>query len=332
MISLRQFIEGAEEPAAASLDGATAQLHRLLTDGIEARNSWGPDALSSEFRLAGRHLLLRLEEAADPLGLVVAASETLALLEAHSASTVQHLREQAGDMRSIVLMLTETIAQISAQSDTSIAQLRVVERQLEQAYVLDDIRALKAGLARCLTDVKEATALQRSAAAATVDRLQEQVRKIPQPWKPEPKDSTVDPGGDRTRADAAEVEYVAAFKLQRAGYIQYRFGADTTEQMLGMVADALQAVQGPNDRLMRWKGSSFVMLGTTGEQLTTVRQRLSVIVGRLGQRYVEVGKNAALLAVGIDWVLFPQAQYPSVEAVFEEIDSFLGETSTHKWK
>ena len=41
---------------------------------------------------------------------------------------------------------------------------------------------------------------------------------------------------------------------------------------------------------------------------------------------IEVGKNAALLAVGVDWIVFPQARYPSLDVVFEEVDLFLAGT------
>jgi hypothetical protein len=42
-----------------------------------------------------------------------------------------------------------------------------------------------------------------------------------------------------------------------------------------------------------------------------------------GQHYIEVGKKSALLSVGVDWVVFPQAQCLSLDAVFAEVDAFL---------
>ena len=53
---------------------------------------------------------------------------------------------------------------------------------------------------------------------------------------------------------------------------------------------------------------------------------LSGAVAAVGQHYVEVGRKSALLSVGVDWILFPQSDRPSLEAVFTEIDAFLANT------
>jgi hypothetical protein len=36
-----------------------------------------------------------------------------------------------------------------------------------------------------------------------------------------------------------------------------------------------------------------------------------------------VGNKSAMLSVGVDWVVFRQADHPSLEAVFTEVDAFL---------
>ena len=44
------------------------------------------------------------------------------------------------------------------------------------------------------------------------------------------------------------------------------------------------------------------------------------------QQYIEVGRKSALLSVGVDWIVFPQAGRSSLEAVFTEVDAFLANT------
>jgi hypothetical protein len=78
---------------------------------------------------------------------------------------------------------------------------------------------------------------------------------------------------------------------------------------------------------MRWKGPSFVLFLSSTESVFGVRRRLSATVSKIGQRYIEVGKNSALLAVGLDWMVFPQAQYPSPDVMFAEVDAFLGRSN-----
>jgi hypothetical protein len=50
--------------------------------------------------------------------------------------------------------------------------------------------------------------------------------------------------------------------------------------------------------------------------------------------YIELGKKTVLLAVLADWVVFPQAECSSLEAVFKKVDSFLDATPglNQKWR
>jgi len=112
-------------------------------------------------------------------------------------------------------------------------------------------------------------------------------------------------------------------KLQHGDHIVARFGESARRQMLGLVSQSLKTVLGPNDRLLRWKGTSFVMFLNSPGGINEVRARLAEAVSRTGQHYVEVGNKSALLAIGVHWVVFPQAQCPTLDAVFTEVDSFL---------
>jgi hypothetical protein len=49
-------------------------------------------------------------------------------------------------------------------------------------------------------------------------------------------------------------------------------------------------------------------------------------VGKASQQYIEVGSKSVLLSVGVDWVLFPQADHPSLESIYNEVDAFLANT------
>jgi GGDEF domain-containing protein len=119
---------------------------------------------------------------------------------------------------------------------------------------------------------------------------------------------------------------VAAFRLQRAEHIANRFGEVVKHQMLSMIGAQLKTVLGPSDRLLRWKGTAFVMFINSTDTIQEVRSQLSRVVVAAGQQYVEVGRTSALLSIGVDWILFPQAGRPSLQAVFTEVDAFLANT------
>lgn len=47
----------------------------------------------------------------------------------------------------------------------------------------------------------------------------------------------------------------------------------------------------------------------------------------INQQYIEVGSKTSLLSIGVDWVVFSQADHSTLEAVFTEVDAFLANTT-----
>lgn len=93
--------------------------------------------------------------------------------------------------------------------------------------------------------------------------------------------------------------------------------------MLAHVSETLKSVLGPKDRLLRWKGTSFVMFLNSTATINEIRVLMTDTVARTGQHYIELGKKTALISIGVDWIVFRQDQCPSLDAVFTEVDSFL---------
>ena len=127
---------------------------------------------------------------------------------------------------------------------------------------------------------------------------------------------------DELGVESLPASYVAAFKLQRAEHIANRFGETVKHQMLNLIATELKTVLGPHDRLLRWRGTSFVMFINSTAAIPEIRSRLAKAVAATSQQYIEVGRNSALLSVGMDWIVSPQAGRP-LDAVFTEVDAFL---------
>ncbi|HLK47716.1 MAG TPA: diguanylate cyclase [Bryobacteraceae bacterium] len=318
MISIKQLLERYEHGSANQQQLAgLSRLQELLREGLLACNetNWGATA---EFTASVTSLLNQLKSDISPEELLQLAPQALELLEQHRRYTTGFFHEQTQQMQTIVAMLTGTIAEISAQSDASVANLQSIERQIQQASSLNDIRDLKKNLASCLAAVREASVQQQTATQATVERLHDHVRM-----------SRPSSGLAQQQAETRKIgaEFVFAFKLQRAEYIRSRFGDDAIDQMLALLEAGLKPALRPADRLMRWKRCSFLMFVTSSESVATLHQRFSRVVFSIGQQYVEVGKNSALLAVGIDWISFPQERYSSLEQLFADVDTFLREKS-----
>ena len=61
----------------------------------------------------------------------------------------------------------------------------------------------------------------------------------------------------------------------------------------------------------------------TTEAPAELRRQLSNAMAAIRQQYIDVGSKSALLSVAADWIMFPESQCPSIEAVFAEVDVFL---------
>jgi Diguanylate cyclase, GGDEF domain len=331
LISIKQFMEqrrghgGAEQQI---LEGSLAA-GRLLLDAIATHTVRGREADYKLFEGVLKQLQRRMNEAPDAMNLLGIASEAVEAMESHARRTTSYLREQNEQMQSFVGMLTDTLADVSGQADASVARLQAIEHQIEQATELEDMRMLSISLETCLSALREAATQHRKASAATVNRLQGHITDTRKKIIPDPPPVSLSAEIDlvpETAGDDAELvptAYVAAFKLRRADHITARFGETVKHQMLALVSQSLKTALGPNDRLLRWKGQSFVMFLSSTAALTEIRTHLAEAVARTGQHYIEVGKKSALISVGVDWIVFPQAQCASLDAVFTEVDAFL---------
>ena len=316
MISIRQFLEKSGEPTPEDQEllRASLRLRRLLQDSASTGSHLAPEA-ATDFALKSQNLLRCLEDATSGVDLVMIAGEALELHEESRRRSAEYYGEQGAQLQSMVAMLTNTLADISGQSDESVARLLDIERQIEHASRLDDIRALHGSLERCLSDVRQAVIQQRTAGSSTLDRLREKIRNVPVQTTTQPVAATT-------------AEFVAVLRLQRSEYIRDRFGETVRDQMLALIGETLKSASIAEDRIMRWKGPSFVVFLKSSEGLLAIRRRIAHLVNKIGQRYVEVGKNSALLAVSVDWAAYPQARFPSLDAVFAEIDAFLAKDAT----
>lgn len=318
MISIRRLLDlnpAAEEDA--DLRDRALRLKTLLNDALTSWRLLKRDLGSMDFRAGLRRLLNSLEISSSPEELAAIASDALSIAQQYICEEVECSDEHRAHMQSIISLLTRVVGDLTGQTDASVARLQNIERQIQRASAMDDLRPLKARLAECLAAVREAAAEQKRATLATVERLQEHIRRAPQP------PVSVAPELPFASAALAAPDYIAAFKLQHAEHIARRFGETARDQMLSIIAAGLESAGGAGDRLMRWKGASFLMFVTSAETRPAVHRRISTAVAKIAQRYVELGKNSALLAVGVEWTLFSRAQFPSLDLGFALVDGFL---------
>ena len=336
MISIKRLLEGrdASGPDQNSVE-ALMRMSCVLLDAMAKHMVRGNETDIRIFRRTLNRLARHMEEPQSTMSVPDIFSGAVEALETYCQRTTEYFLEQNRERHSMVAMLADTVAELSGQTDVSVTRLQAIEKQIEQASELEDIRALRANLAKSLLALREAAAQQRNSSVATVERLRGQIA-IAQAQIPDSPKSAIDnrddidliPDLSEGPVETLATSYVAAFRLQRAEHIAGRFGEAVKSQMLSMIATQLKSVLGPNDRLLRWKGTSFVTFINSTDSAQEIRSRLVHAVGKASQQYIEVGSKSVLLSVGVDWVLFPQADHPSLEAIYNEVDAFLGNTKS----
>jgi plasmid stability protein len=229
----------------------------------------------------------------------------------------------------MVAMLTDTVAELAGQSDAAVSRLQSIEKDLGRASELDDIRALKTSLGESLRAVREAAAHHRSTSATTMERLRAQlalararVADVPEPpaYNRDDIDSIPEPSAIPVESRSAPMwPRPAAARRPHRDPVRRIGPAAHADHDRHPVETMLSA----DDRLLRWKGTSFVMFLNSKESLGQIRGRLSSVVAMINQQYIEVGSKTSLLSIGVDWVVFSQADHPTLEAVFTEVDAFL---------
>jgi GGDEF domain-containing protein len=336
MISLKSFLDrSSPEPHRDSsgqdhdLVEAAIQMGRLLLDTMATHVIPGREADSNILRRRLNGLAHKMEGPQTAMALLGISSDAAEAFETYCQRTTTYLLEEHEERQAMHAMLTDTIAELSGRADTSVARLQVIEKQVEQASELNDIRTLRANLGVSLRALRAAAADQRSSSAATVARLQDQIATAQQ------RGARVSEEDSSAGSDVADVmpealgpvepvstSYVAAFRLQRAEQIANRYGETAKHQMLTAIATQLKTMLGPNDRLLRWKGTSFVLFMNSTAGNIEIKARLAETVAATCKQYIEVGKKSALLSVDVDWIVFPQADRP-LDAVFAEVERFL---------
>jgi GGDEF domain-containing protein len=319
MISIKSFLDKYRDGPHPELDVADAmkQMGRLLLDGISTHLVHGRATDCSVLRRSMEGLARQLDGPRTALDILGISSDAIEALEAYSFCTTEYLRAQQQQMSSMVAMLTDTLADISGQTDASVVRLQAIEKDLESASGLSDIQAVRTNLEGCLRAVREAAAQQRCSSGTTAQRLQDELGKAQKRTSPDAVQSWDTP------VESVEATYVAVFKLQRADLITTRFGESAKQKMFATLGTHLKAVAGPADRLLRWRGTSFVMFITSAATLAEIKTSLYEAVANTGMQHVEFGKRSALVAVGVDWVIFPQGDNPALDGVFAKVDAFL---------
>ena len=177
MVSIRKHLNA--QQSRDELNEALLRFTVLVLESIRLHAITGDEADHERFQAD----ILRLEETfaspPSPNEVLIAAGAISKTLDDYAHSSSRFLNQQKHELQTIVAALTHTLGTVAHASERTIGRLDDINKQLERADVIEDIRRLKARLTECLETVHEECLRQQTEAAQAMSQLQETVRN---PW------------------------------------------------------------------------------------------------------------------------------------------------------
>lgn len=330
MISLKKFLTGNEAEA------ALLRTSKLLLQGITLHSIEGDPNEYSRFRYRVEDVERNLEQATSASELVTGAGSALDALADHNRCTTQFLRQQAMEFQAMVKMLTATISAISTAGDSNVVQLCAIEKEVEAATLIEDIREIKARLAGCLEGIRKETQRQRDEAARTADEVMKSMeearsRSMTELRGPDPVTGLP----SRRIAEEAFVQasrednqaYVLVVVIDRIQILNGRFGHDVGDEIMRHFTEFLQTKLPLPDRLFRWTGPAVAGLLYRSSRMERVRDEIGRILETKCEYTVRTSSRTILLPISVRWAIFPLIASPRM--LSQKLESFISPPSVN---
>ncbi|HEY3940741.1 MAG TPA: diguanylate cyclase [Bryobacteraceae bacterium] len=273
---------------------------------------------------------LNADASAEDLALNV--GKALRALEEYNQSAAGSLSGHASELRSMLAMMTQTVAFLSSSNQTSVTQLSLIEKKLQRASTLEDVRQLRGQMADCLTVVRSESSRLQAESRARLESLQAEVERVSSRLRMGGLDSSSDPiTGLPMRALAEQAiaakisskkECVAAlFVIDRLASINGRFGRAAGDDVLLLVAQQL-AKRLSGATLFRWSGPALaaILEAVTGE--ATAESQAKAAASMRLEKTIETNGRSVFLLITLFGQVRRVSSADSVDAVCADFDQF----------
>ena len=265
--------------------------------------------------------LLAAQSAEDLLAVAEGASDAMAQYNraaqrAHCAQTVE--------LRCMIEMLSQTLVSLAQAGGQSVDTLQSIQKQLESARQLSDIRLLRARLGDSLKTISDEAKRQRERNAEML-RFAQEAALIASETHP---DSEIDPitglpspeKAEReitARSGADSIFYAAVFVVERVEGVNLRYGHSAGDQLLKVFGQFLVSKLPSSDEVFRWRGPSFAAVLNRPGTLETVRAEIARVAADCPQ--------TVKLPGGCRWTILKLSEYPVPTEACQQIHRFVAE-------
>jgi diguanylate cyclase (GGDEF)-like protein len=329
MISITKYLTDRGHETEAALRRAFG----LLLQSVEIHAVQGDDVDYAQFRGGMQAITSKFDGDTPPQEVLIMVGKVASAFREYGERTTRYTKAQTAEYQRMLAMLTDTITATSHASDGAVGRLRDIERKLERAGVIEDVRVLRMQLDECLGSIREEIRVQDTQASisksqlSTLDSESSTLVALPE----EPDAVTGLPGrsaAERALKDVRTREgrwYVVAVVANRLASINSRFGYAVGDRVLRKLSEGMRSGFSADDHVFRWCGPCLVALLNRPSPEYAVRAEMKRITSALKEDLVEIGNRAVLLPAAVTWMVFPSNEPPRL--IGEKIDQFVASQS-----
>jgi GGDEF domain-containing protein len=327
VISIKKFLS-----AKADDEPALPRVVWLILEAIACHSIESDAGDREQFQNVLRQIAKKIEESTSNAMTFVLAGEAIKSIEMYNRGVERALHSQVKELQSIVSLFTRSMLHVSKGSVSSATNLRQIERQIEKAGQIDDLRALKAQLELSLKGICDEAAQQKERSASIDSHIRETMSR--------PESAAVLAGAVsdldlvtglpsfrmilpalRAAIDGGRHVYAVLLCVDRIEIINSRFGFASGDRVLMVFGQHLAERFSGADVLFRWRGPGFLaLIERTGSEMA-VRAEIARIVSARLEQDIELGGRSVLLPISSSWMLAALAN-SNAEAIFKKLEDF----------
>ena len=294
----------------------TASLHAVQFDPVAA----------ASYRSSLRSVREQFEESSTVADMMLLAGKAIHTMELYNREAERFLRAHTAEMHSITGLLNEALIKSSCAGPIPSQTLRRLQKELDQASNIEEIRTLKNKMTVAISALGEEPVRPGAGSPLSslaqnahlrVPSLLDEVTGLPGLRKAEER--------IRELLAAGKSCYGLVLFLERMDTINKRFGFQIGDQILESFSRATQERLAPTDELFRWRGPCFLALLNRTSGFDAVRSEVSRIASARLEQAVETTDRSILLSLSRAWTLVPISPGTSVAEVVSQIDAFAAE-------
>lgn len=310
-------------------------LHQAINDAIPS----GPDGDVHVIRLRTglAAITSRISEQASIDDIANAVDAATELLRKHHATVLQRGAQQLAELKAVMRTMTDTITFLSESRSTVVHQLTFVERQLEEATELEDIRLLRPRIAECLELVRQENARLQAESAAHTEAVRQKMGlsvSVPGEKSAVRKVGTLDIATGLPNRDAAERLIgekasngrrcsIALFVPERLGFVVRRHGREAEDEVLLHVAQHVTRLLPAGAHLYRWSGPSLLAVKPSSGAPEHEHQVWTQIASKPYEKTIGNERRSALLRITLACLVTHADIETPLAGLFEEMDQFV---------